>query len=106
MIRLVFRLLALIALVAAVIVGTIDATRSVAADALLLTPFGVSWGAVSAGSLARLHGLMAADLPPQAVAAFDWLLAQPAAAVFLAVALLLHLPGHRRRRRDSRYALS
>lgn len=106
MIRFIFRLLALIALVAAVIVGTIDATRSVAADAVLLTPFGVSWSSVSAGSLARLHGLLTADLPPPAVAAFDWLLAQPAVAVLLAMALLLHLPGHRRRRRDGRYALS
>ncbi len=106
MIRFVFRLLALVALVAAVVTGTIDATKSVAADTLLLTPFGVSWSVVSAGSLARLHAVVETDLPPFAVTAFDWLLAQPAAAVFLAIALIVYLPGHRRRSRSERYALS
>ncbi len=106
MIRFVFRLLAMISLVAAVIAGTIDATRSIAADTLLLTPFGVSWSAVSSGSLGRLHALATVNLPPQAVAAFDWLLAQPAAGVFLVFALLLYLPGYRSRRRRGRHALS
>lgn len=107
MIRFLFRLLALFALVAAVIAGTIDATRSVAANALRLMSLGMSWSSVSPGSLAGLHRLAVDNLPPQIVAAFDWLLDQPAAAVLLAVALILYLPGYRpRRRRGGRYALS
>jgi len=105
MIRLLFRLLATIALVGAVIAGTIDATRSVAANTLVLTPSDAAWGSLSPSSLASLRDWVATTLPAPGPAALGWLLGQPAVAVLLVAALVLYLIGYRRRRRDTGYAL-
>lgn len=94
--RFLFRLLAFMALVAAVIVATTDAIRSVAAGKVLLMSASSAWTSANAGSLAAVEGFVRASLPPPALAAFGWLMDQPAAAVLLAVSLLCYLVGYRR----------
>lgn len=105
MIRLLFRLLATIALVGAVIAGTVDAMRSVAANAVELTSLAAGWGAISASSLGQARQAIAENLPSPFPAAFGWFLEQPAVAVLLVASLLFYLVGYRRRRRD-RFVLS
>ena len=51
MIRFFFRFLAVTSLAVAVILAVVDATRSIAASDLVLTPLGTSWFAVSPGTL-------------------------------------------------------
>ena len=46
MLRFIFRLAAMVALSISVIMAVIDATRSVAASALVMTPLNASWLAV------------------------------------------------------------
>ena len=105
MIRALFRLLSLIALAVAVIMAVLDATRSIAAETLVLTPLGVSWQAVAPTLLDQLQQSMTQTLP-----AFFWspvttsILAQPGFAVFVAVALVLAFIGHRSRRPGNRVA--
>jgi len=106
MIRAFTRLLSMVALAVAVIMTVLDATRSIAADAVTLTPLGASWAALAPSSLDRLEQLAGESLP-----AFLWdpvmtgLLGLPGFAVFAALALLLALAGRRPARRGGRFAL-
>ncbi|TKT82589.1 hypothetical protein [Aquamicrobium sp. LC103] len=105
MIRTLFRLLATIALAIAVIMMVIDATRSIAADAWVMTPLGESWMETAPASLERLEAFFAANLP-----GFLWdhvvmpMLTLPGFAVFLGLALILYAIG-RRPRGKVRFAL-
>ena len=65
MIRFIFRLLATLALAIAVIMAVLDATRSIAADALVLTPLGTSWYLVSPETLNLAQALTQRYLLPQ-----------------------------------------
>ncbi len=100
MIRALFRLLSMIALAVAVIMAVLDATRSIAADALVLTPLGESWSAVAPQTLEDVQGLLRA-LAPDALAdaILAQLLAAPGFAVVAIVSLVFHVIGRRRRRR-------
>jgi hypothetical protein len=95
MIRFFFRLLALAALSVGVIMAVLDATRSIAASAPVLTPLGESWAAVSPQTLDRLHETIIRDLHPLA-----WdplalaLLGLPGFVVFGILAFLFHAIGH------------
>ena len=106
MIRAFFRLLSMIALSIAVIMAVLDATRSIAADALVLTPLGASWLSVSPATLESLESFIGENLP-----AFFWdpvairLLSAPGFMIFAALALLLYAVGHRPRRRPGRFVL-
>lgn len=106
MFKALFRLLSMILLSVAVIMAVLDATRSIAAGALVATPLGASWRAVAPESLLRFEELVRTSLPgafwdPVAVAA----LGVPGFAVFLALALLFAVAGRRRpRRRGYGYA--
>lgn len=97
--RFLFRFVSLLALVVAVIAGTIDAIRSVAAGRTILTSLGAAWGDLSPATLDALRQASGRDLPGHAAAsALEFVLAQPAFAVLLVVSLLFYWAGYRRRR--------
>lgn len=105
MIRFVFRLAALVALAVAVVLAVIDATRSIAASAWVLTPLAESWAAVAPDSLDLARARGEAYLPgvlwdPAATA----VLAAPGFVVFAGLALLLYAVGRRPERRRRRIA--
>ena len=96
MIRFLFRLLSMVALSVSVIMAVLDAARSVAASALVLTPLAASWASVSPETLAKAREGVATSLDPLA-----WdivvanILALPGFVVFAALALLFHAIGRR-----------
>ena len=104
MIRFLFRLLASAALAVAVVMAVVDATRSVAASTLVMTPLGEAWQASWPQMLAGVRSFLETSNPllwdPVATA----VLAAPGFAVFLVDALLLYMIGHRPRRRGVRFA--
>lgn len=106
MIRFLFRLLASIALAIAVIMAVVDATRTVAASALVLTPLAESWASVFPDSLAAVQEFLADRIHP---AAWDpvmtSVLALPGFVVFAALAFILYAIGRRPRRRAGRFAV-
>lgn len=99
MIRFLFRLLSMFALAVAVIMAVLDATRSIAASALVATPLATSWASVSPQTLAAAQDMVSAKLHPLA-----WsfvavpILALPGFVVFAGLAFLLHAVGRRPRR--------
>jgi len=104
MIRFLFRTLATVSLAAAVIMAVVDATRTLAASELVMTPLAESWAAVSPATFAALRDFVVTTIHPlvwdPAVLA---VLALPGFAVFAALALLFYAIGHRRQRRVGRF---
>jgi hypothetical protein len=105
MIRLLFRLLAMLSLAVAVIFAVLDATRSIAASALTATPLGKSWQEVSPAMLEATRAWIEATLSPTA---WDpgavFLLSLPGFVVFAALALIFFALGRRPSRRAGRFA--
>jgi hypothetical protein len=108
MFRFVFRVLATISLAVAVIMAVIDATRSIAASAWVLTPLAESWQAVAPQSYAAAQAFTRDAMLPEL-----WdpialsILSLPGFAIFLVLALLLYLVGRRpERRRLGRFAVN
>ncbi|WP_337268159.1 hypothetical protein [Oryzifoliimicrobium ureilyticus] len=104
--RLLFRLASLAALVTAIAAGVVDSIKSVAAARVAFTPLGEAWQELSAGSLAAVRGAAAYYIHP----AFDkqllsWLMAQPAFAVFLILALVLWMIGYKKPKPAGRFAV-
>ena len=104
MIRFLFRLLASVALSIAVIMTVLDATRTVATSALVMTPLMTSWSGTSPDTLAAAQDFITMHIHPLA-----WnpvvtsVLALPGFVVFLALAFLLYAIGHRPARRIGRF---
>ncbi|AYG57636.1 hypothetical protein [Rhizobium jaguaris] len=95
--RFLLRFASLVALVVAVIAGTIDSIQSVAASAVVLTPMGDAWNDVSPSSLATIQSLISYYIHPQLYnLAVQWLLFQPAFAVFLVISLLLWMIAYKK----------
>ncbi len=105
MFRAILRLVSMVLLSVAVIMAVLDATRSIAAEAIVLTPLGTSWAAVSPETLNQLKSAIDGSMP-----AFVWneitagFLALPGFAIFAGLAILFALAGHGRTRKDSRLA--
>lgn len=105
MIRFIFRVLATFSLALAVIMSVLDATRSIAADQIVLTPLSESWRAVSPDSYDAAVAAVSEGLFPYA-----WdpvaltLLSAPGFVVFLALALVFYMIGRKPERRASRFA--
>ncbi len=103
MIRFFFRFLSVVALAVAVILAVVDATRSIAASELVLTPLGTSWFAVSPESLNVAQALVQRYVFPVL-----WdpiivtILTLPGFVVFLVLALLFYMIGRRPARRFGR----
>jgi hypothetical protein len=101
--RFLFRLAATIALAVAVIMAVVDATHTVAASHLVMTPFSTSWASVSPHSLERFEHFVQTKASPMV-----WdpvvvtILNQPGFAVFAVLAFLLYAIGHKPRSRSRR----
>jgi hypothetical protein len=105
MLRFLFRLLATISLAIAVVMAVLDATRTVAASALVMTPLGESWLSVSPDTLAAARTFTHTTLHP-----LLWdplmvgILRMPGFAVFGALALIFYIIGYQPARRVGRFA--
>ena len=103
MIRFFFRFLSVLALAVAVIMAVLDATRSVAADALVLTPLASSWHAVSPDTLeATQNSFQQLGAPGLWDPVTVTMLTLPGFAIFLALSLIFYLIGRRPERRLGR----
>ncbi|AGS20064.1 hypothetical protein NXC12_CH00195 [Rhizobium etli] len=95
--RFLLRLASLVALAAAVIAGTIDSIQSVAASAVVMTPMSDAWQDVSPDTLMSLQSALSYYIHPRFYAfIFQWLMLQPAFAVFLVIALLFWMIGYKK----------
>ncbi|NTF53463.1 hypothetical protein [Rhizobium rhizogenes] len=95
--RFLLRFASLVALVVAVVAGTIDSIQSVAASAVVMTPMGDAWKDVSPSSLASVQSLISYYIHPRLYdMAMQWLLFQPAFAVFLVLSLLLWMVAYKK----------
>ncbi|QPC90914.1 hypothetical protein [Mesorhizobium sp. INR15] len=105
MIRFVFRLAAMVALSISVIMAVLDATRTVAASALVLTPLNASWLAVSPDTRAAFETFIRGKVNPLLWdGGIAWVLNQPGFAVFAVLAFLLYALGYRRQPRTGQFA--
>ncbi|RVC59649.1 hypothetical protein [Mesorhizobium sp.] len=105
MLRFIFRLAAMVALSVSVIMAVVDATRSVAASALVMTPLNTSWLAVSPDTRAAFETYVRDKASPLLWdGVIAWVLAQPGFAVFAVVAFLFYAVGYRRQRRGGEFA--
>lgn len=103
MIRFLLRTLGVLCLAVAFVAVVVDGTRSIAARAVTVSDLRASLGQVSAGTLQGVQDAVGtARSLPNAVVGF--LLAQPTAAVFGVVAIVLMLLGRRRSRRNVGFA--
>jgi hypothetical protein len=105
MIRFLFRFLALVALSVAAIMAVLDATRSLAASALVTTPLGESWAATLPDLLALAEQNVRHYIHPLAWdPAALFILGLPGFAVFGALALIFYAIGHKPQRPAGRFA--
>ena len=97
MIRFILKLVSLVALVVAVMAGTIDAIQSVSASEPVLTPLAVAWSTASPETIALVADGIMRNLHPYAWdPAAMWVLSQPAFAVLLAVSLFFWVIAYKR----------
>jgi hypothetical protein len=99
MIRFLLRLLAIFSLAIAVVLGVLDATRTVAASQLVTTPLGESWQGGMPASFDATQAFVRGKLGASAWDAIAATLLQaPGFAIFLVLALLFYALGRRRAR--------
>jgi len=99
MFKALLRLLSMVLLAVAVIMAVVDATRSIAAGAPVMTPLRSAWMAVSPQSYAGFEAWAGENLPALVWdPALLWLLSLPGFAIFAALWLLAALAGRRRAR--------
>jgi hypothetical protein len=102
--RLLFRLLAMVALAIAVIMAVLDATRTVAASQLVMTPLATSWLAVSPETLNTVQEFVRAKIHPLVWdPVITGILNQPGFIVFGVLAFLLYAIGRKPPRRIGRF---
>jgi len=106
MIRFLFRLLSVFALSVAAIMAVLDATRSLAASAPVVTSLATEWSAASPDTLEAVRHFVDARLPSPF---WDLLIAPvlslPGFVVFAVLAFLLHTAGRRPRRPSGHLAI-
>ncbi len=103
--RFLLRFLSLLFLVAAVITGILDSIQSVASETVVVMPFGAAIFSVNPDILAAAETYSLAHLPPFIWNNFaEWLLLQPAFAVFLVLSLALWIVAYRREPAAGRFA--
>ncbi|MBB3655823.1 hypothetical protein FHX15_001036 [Rhizobium sp. BK650] len=95
--RFLLRLASLFALAVAVIAGTIDSIQSVASSQVVMTPMADAWQDVSPATLTALQSSLSYYIHPRFYAfIFQWLMLQPAFAVFLVLSLLFWMIGYKK----------
>jgi len=93
----VFRLLSALALLAAIVAGTFDSIQSVSASSVRLTSLGNAWLSLDPESLTFAETSAGTYISPDLWRPFVApVLAQPAFAVFLGVALVFWMAGYRK----------
>lgn len=103
--RILLRFISLMFLVVAVITGVVDAIQTVAADRLNLTVLGEAWYSFSPDSLNAAQAAVQRYVHPLLWdPVIQWVLLQPAAAVFLALSLVFYLLGYKRKKPAGRFA--
>jgi hypothetical protein len=103
--RFLLRFFSLICLAAATIAGTIDSIQSVAASTAIMTSLGNALKGVSPSAFERLQATISAGESSRTYGpAVQWLLLQPAFAVFLAISLLVWMVAYRREPRGGHSA--
>ena len=105
MLHFIFRLAAMVSLSISVIMAVLDATRSVAASALVLTPLNTSWLAVSPDTRSTFESFVRGKISPLLWdGAVAWVLGWPGFAVFAVLAFIFYAVGYRRQRRNGQFA--
>tara|TARA_B100001105_G_scaffold249076_1_gene235558 strand:+ start:722 stop:1093 length:372 start_codon:yes stop_codon:yes gene_type:complete len=103
--RFLLRFISLLFLVVAVITGVVDAIQTVAADKLTLTVLGEAWYAFSPDSLDATQSFIQRSIHPLLWdPVIQWVLLQPAVAVFLTLSLVFYLLGYKRLKPAGRFA--
>ncbi|MCG6114233.1 MAG: hypothetical protein MEQ84_03460 [Mesorhizobium sp.] len=102
-IRFVFRVLATLLLAAAVVLAVVDATRSIAADAIVVTSLAEAWAQAAPDLLGDAAAAVGEGGLPFAEGLFESLLAVPAVAILAILALLFYIMGRNSTRRAGRY---
>ncbi|HVW57127.1 MAG TPA: hypothetical protein VHC00_15725 [Rhizobiaceae bacterium] len=98
LIRFALRTLSVIALAVATILAVLDATRSIAASKLVLTPLGQSWSDIAPSSLAAAKQAAMTHAPWLWDPVVIGILALPGFLVFLVLALVLQALGSKPKR--------
>ena len=103
--RFLLRFLSLLFLVAAVMTGILDSIQSVASETVVIMPFGAAIFSVNPDILAAAEAYSLSHLPPFFWNGFaEWLLLQPAFAIFLILSLVLWMVAYKREPVASRFA--
>jgi hypothetical protein len=103
--RSLFHFLSLLALVAAIVAGTFDSIQSVSASALTMTSLGNAWLNFSPETLVVAELQASTYISPDIWRSFVApILAQPAFAIFLALALVFWMIGYRKPRFAGRFS--
>jgi hypothetical protein len=105
LIRFLFRVAATISLAVAVIMAVIDATRSIAADRLVLTSLAENWRVLAPETLEAALASVQDSTIAFATPALEAVLAVPGAAVMMVVALVFYMIGRRPARRVGRFVV-
>lgn len=103
--RFLLRAISLIALALAVIAGVIDAIKSVAASQVVISPLGAVWFGLSPDTLNLAQAVIQRNVHPYLWdPVVQWILLQPAWAVFLVLSLFFYLIAWRRPKPAGRFA--
>ena len=103
--RLLFRFFSLVALVLAVIAGTVDSIQSVSASTAVLTSFGSTWQDLDPSSLTLAEASVEHYIHPYLWnPIIHWVLLQPAFAVFLGLSLVFWMIGFKKQPAMGRFA--
>ncbi|AUX74806.1 MULTISPECIES: hypothetical protein [Sinorhizobium] len=103
--RLLLRFASFVALMAAVLAGTIDSIQSVAASEPVLTPLAEGIGLLGPDALNWVQSLQRTDAGPAIwLTALHWIFMQPAFAVMVVVALVLWMAGYKKKPAAGRFA--
>ncbi len=104
--RFLLRAISLLALIMAVITGVQDAIKSVASSQIVITSLGSAWYTISPDTLSQSQTLIQGHLHPYLWdPVMQWILLQPAWAVFLAIALFFYLIAWRRPKPAGRFSV-
>lgn len=102
-IRFVFRVLATLLLAAAVVLAVVDATRSIAADAIVTTSLAEAWAQVAPQLLGDAVSAVGEGGLPFADGLFESLLAVPAVVILAILAMVFYIMGRKSTRRAGRF---
>ncbi len=103
--RFILRFISFLALAAAVVLAVFDTILSIAGSGFTLSSFGEVWARFSPATLAAgLDSVARLPFSPWPARGLGWVLAEPAAAVLLVLALAAWIAGYRKVPAAGRFA--